>query len=960
MANSARGRAGSTLLSIDRLCAEFENDWQAGKEPRIEDVLERLSADAQPVAFRELLEIELQQRQQRGDTIRGDEYRQRFASRAPTTDEVIASFFKDLAETTPISSSTETKPNAATTCTRYEHLRFFRRGGLGALYRATDESLHRDIVVKFMNEQCEKDPALVAQFKVEAEVTGRLDHPGVVPVYGIGQDWQGRPFYVMRLINGRELRQAIQEYHESSDAKWGGKQSRELLFNLLEHLISACNTVAYAHHVGIIHCDLKPANIMIGKYGETFVLDWGLAMNFERGTTFFSPNEPTMRPHSSTDSSNSGQRGGTYGYSSPEQLLSDGPIGPTSDVYSLGATLYEILTGQPPFNGRDPDVREKIRHGEFPLPRKLKPTVCPRLEAVCLKAMSLTPQVRYPTAKLLADDVTNWMRDEEIQAARDRWSDRLSRFGRRHRGITAAFFITLITVLVAGGWIDRTVKVASHEREMRLRDAELQKAKESAFQAEKQGFTIALDSFENLCRPFANGEMTNLSLFRPFVKIINDFTQDYLGKFDKNDAVNLHTARVYELKATISRINNNDSDLSLKDLRQAEELYSKLPPTAAEKFDRDMRLAQNHLTQVRLFIDLQRWGEAQRICEATAETLRVLRDSQPENKEVLRSLAEAHHCLGEVTLSRPADGPARQQSLIESEGHFTESKKIREQLVNATSGEEGRNHVRDLARSTGYLGDLYLAQGNVPKAAAAYDDSRKRREELYRTKSDDPEQRFQYARGLANFGRLERGYRWQSATAIDYLEKASRIQQKLTEDFPEIAKFSLDYADTQGVLAELYLFAALAEPSRADELHKLARAAAQKSCDVFGRLDQQQVAGGASGLAQGLICQALDPNESQEVARRHGADAEKRLATIGPEAILPGPELATLAMARAIQGQPEAALRALKTAVQRGENTAFRFRQHEKLAFKAIVEDAQLAADFKSLVSDVEDKLITH
>jgi serine/threonine protein kinase len=946
MANSARGRAGSTLLSIDRLCDEFESNWQAGKEPRIEDVLERLPIDAHPMAFRELLEIEFAVRRQRGETVRGEEYHQRFADWGAIVDEVAAASLKDgsslkgVAETTPVSSTSDTKPNAATTCTRYDHLRFFRRGGLGALYRAVDESLHREIVVKFMNEQCEKDPALIAQFKVEAEVTGRLDHPGIVPVYGIGQDWQGRPFYVMRLINGRELKQAIQEYHDSAESKWGGRQGRQALFNLLEHLVSACNTVAYAHHVGVIHCDLKPANIMIGKYGETFVLDWGLAANFERGTTFFSPNEPTMRPHSGTGSSSSGQRGGTFGYSSPEQLLSDGPIGPTSDVYSLGATLYEILTGQSPFNGRDPNVREQIRHGEFPLPRKLKPTVCPRLEAVCLKSMALSPQARYPTAKLLANDLANWMRDEEIEAAPDRWFDRISRFGRRHRGITAAFFITLITVLIAGGLIERASRVGK------------------AFENEKQVVSMTLDTYENLCRPFANGELNNLGLVQQLVGPIKPFTTEYVARFRDNKGMYLHTARVYELRATIARISENDAETALEDLRRAEKLYSKLPPKADEKLNRDLRLAQNHLTQGRLLNTQEKWDEARRLFESTKDDLERLQSNQPDNQELQRSLAEAHHCLGEVFLSRPAaDGPARQQWLTQSEDHFTESKKIRKRLADSTTGEEHRDHVRDLARSLGWLGDVYLAKGDISRADQAYEDSKEGREELHRAKPDDPEYGLQYARGLGNFGRLERGYRGRLSVAIKNLQEAAQIQEELSRRFPEIAEFRLDLGDNQNTLAEIFLFAAAKEPDQADDFTKRARVAAQNAALIYGRPDQKKTTSGVAGLAQSLVWMALCEDPGSANSRHQAEEAEKRLELLGPEQTLDGSQLTLLAMARSLQGQTDPALRALKLAVQRGENTAYRFDEHEKLAFKALVDDANTADQFKSLVAKVGEKL---
>ncbi len=956
MANTARGRTGSTLLSIDRLCDEFEINWRAGKEPRIEAVLALVPADAQPVAFRELLEIELELRRERGDGIRKDEYRERFADRTAIVDEVIRTFLHELAETTPIKSS-DTAPNSATTCTRYEQMRFFRRGGLGALYRAVDDTLHRETVVKFMNEQCEKDPALVAQFRVEAEVTGRLDHPGIVPVYGIGQDWHGRPFYVMRLINGRELKQAIQEYHDGAGAKRGARLGRQMLFNLLEHLVSACNTVAYAHHVGVVHCDLKPANIMIGKYGETFVLDWGLATNFERSTTFFSPNEPTVRPHSGTGGSSSGQRGGTYGYSSPEQLLTDGPIGPTSDVYSLGATLFEILTGQSPFNGRDTNVRDQIRLGQFPHPRTLQKKICPRLEAICLKAMTLAPHARYPTAKLLADDLTNWMRDEELDAAPDRWIDRVARFGRRHRGITAAFFISLITIIVAAGWIDRTIRIGDYERQKLEQSEALANAKAQTLQFENQGFTIALDAFEDLCRPFANDEVNNLGVLRPVVGKIKNFTSDYLKNLHEAKGMEVHTARVYEMKATIARINENDPQTSLQDLQQAKALYNKVPPTAPEKFDRDMRLAQNDLNQGRLLADLEKWNDALEIFESTAASLEEIRRSHPENNDLLRHLAEAYHWLGDVHMNRPAVGPVREQSLVDSEDKFTESKKIRQHLVSSTSGEDSRNHIRDLARSFGYLGDLYLARGLIPKAIQAFEDSKKYRAELHRTKSGDPEHRFQYARGLGNFGRLDRGYRGELPSAIDNLQKASDIQQELMANFPDFEKFALDFAGTHNTLAEIYLFAALEEPDRASEFHKLSRQSAEKAGQIYGRPDQQGSSRGKSGSAQSLVWLALNSGANAADAQQNAQQAEKLLSTIDAEPRLSGDDLLTLAMARSLQNQTENALRALKMAAERGINEAYRFQQHEKLAFKTIVDDADTAEEFKSLVAMVRDKL---
>jgi len=192
---------------------------------------------------------------------------------------------------------------------------------LGELFKAHDESLFREAVLKFMTEACEADPKMVLQFRDEAEVTGRLDHPGVVvPVYGIGEDWTGRRFYAMRFIDGQELKKVIYDYHRARSTHSTRAKDRESLFALLENLRSACNTIAYAHHVGIVHCDLKPSNIMIGKFGETYVLDWGLAANFQRSETVAACSEPTVRLHSGGSESITDSRGGTLEYMSPNSF----------------------------------------------------------------------------------------------------------------------------------------------------------------------------------------------------------------------------------------------------------------------------------------------------------------------------------------------------------------------------------------------------------------------------------------------------------------------------------------------------------------------------------------------------------------------------------------------------------------------------------------------------------------
>ena len=162
--------------------------------------------------------------------------------------------------------------------TRFRILRPHAKGGLGEVFVALDTELNRDVALKEIQDQFADDPRYRARFEFEAEVTGGLEHPGIVPVYGLGHTPDGRPFYAMRFIKGNSLKEAIRRFHEAE--KQPGRdpgQSTLELRELLGRFMDVCDAVAYAHSRGVLHRDLKPGNIMLGKYGETLVVDWGLA-----------------------------------------------------------------------------------------------------------------------------------------------------------------------------------------------------------------------------------------------------------------------------------------------------------------------------------------------------------------------------------------------------------------------------------------------------------------------------------------------------------------------------------------------------------------------------------------------------------------------------------------------------------------------------------------------------------
>ena len=265
---------------------------------------------------------------------------------------------------------------------------------------ALDGELHREVALKQILDSHADDPVSRHRFLMEAEITGGLEHPGIVPVYGLGTYADGRPYYAMRFIRGESLKEAIDRFHKDEALKKdSGRRSLELR-KLLRRFIDVCNAIDYAHSRGVLHRDLKPGNIILGTHGETLVVDWGLAKPLDRVDPGSRSDERTLVPSSASGSSETlpGSALGTPGYMSPEQARGDlDRLSPRSDVYSLGATLYCLLTGRPPFEGDDVEqVLRKVKWGEFAGPRQLNRSIDPALEAVCLKAMTFMPEDRYP------------------------------------------------------------------------------------------------------------------------------------------------------------------------------------------------------------------------------------------------------------------------------------------------------------------------------------------------------------------------------------------------------------------------------------------------------------------------------------------------------------------------------------------------------------------------------------
>lgn len=352
---------------------------------------------------------------------------------------------------------------------RYKIVSEIGRGGLGRVLHAQDEYVGRDVALKEMIPRPSMAPDRVERFFLEAQLTGQLDHPGIVPVYALGVTPEGRPFYTMKLVQGRTLAELIKTYHETPH---NDPKREEQLHELLRAFIDASNAIAFANSRGVIHRDIKPANIMIGEFGETIVLDWGMAKVF-RGSDDDSDAaaDPEASPQLPSDQNPSDSRHGrtvegtvmgTLAYMSPEQARGAvAALDQQSDIYSLGATLYEILLGSVAYLGGRNEILEKVRLGRFVPLRTIDSKIPAALDAICQKAMAFLPENRYSSAKALADDIARWQSGAPVDVYREPLPQRAGRWMRRHRTLCVATTAVAVAILLIAG-------VASYQRGSRI------------------------------------------------------------------------------------------------------------------------------------------------------------------------------------------------------------------------------------------------------------------------------------------------------------------------------------------------------------------------------------------------------------------------------------------------------------------------------------------------------------
>lgn len=439
---------------------------------------------------------------------------------APNQDPTIGSSSSDLPPTSA-GIATDNDPNEESTnnpAPRYESVEEVGRGGWGVVEKAVDKQLEREVAVKRF---CDADDVTQQErnrFLHEAKVTSQLQHPGIVPVHELGD--RRDAFYVMKLLDGVTLSKFIQEHHQQKVSERKTPfQFGESLEPLLQRFVDICNAVAYAHQRGVIHRDLKPSNVMISDFGETVVLDWGLAQSVEQPTDHVNVQSTSELPADvSPFFERDGTVVGTPAYMSPEQARGEvSRINRSSDLYSLGVILYTIVAGRNPYQGQPVDqILNQVRRPTCPDLRTHQPLVPKPLLSIVRKAMSSSQHDRYANAEELAGDVRRFISGDSVSVHQESMVEKSVRWCRHHQGMAATITLATSTLLIAS--IIFGVVIHRSHRAERLARIEAQHAHHQAI----VNLGEALDATDNWL-----GELSGSLQFYPGMTAIRS---DLLGR----------------------------------------------------------------------------------------------------------------------------------------------------------------------------------------------------------------------------------------------------------------------------------------------------------------------------------------------------------------------------------------------------------------------------------------------
>jgi serine/threonine protein kinase/Flp pilus assembly protein TadD len=699
----------------------------------------------------------------------------------------------------------------------YRLVREIGRGGMGIVYEAEQVSLGRRVALKVLPLAATLDSTQRQRFKNEAQAAAHLHHPNIVPVFAVGSE-QGVHYYAMQYIEGPSLAQVIRDLgrRQSSAGKRPGETGSigrdattpnqnqpadssslppdfltapSLLCKRVAELgVQAAEALEYAHRAGIVHRDIKPGNLLLDAKGNLWITDFGLA-----------------RLPGETSLTRTGELLGTLRYMSPEQALArQGIVDQRTDVYALGATLYELLTLEPLFAGQDRgELLLRLAREEPRSPRAINRLIPVELETILLKALAKEPAARYATAQELADDLRRFLTDKPILARRPSLTERVSKWVRRHkRAVTAAAVMLILAVL---GLAVSTVLVARQRDEAQLRRRQARRAVDQMFTRVAQTWLARQPHLEPLQREFLQEALA----------FYQEFADEKGDDADTLRATAKAFARVGDIQQKLG-----ESAAAKTAYDEAIARFGRLAARYPQQAELREELAICHVQRGNLERAGQRLQEAQQDYERAGETFERLTEEHADNPAFIDQLAGCYHNLGLVfqETGQPQDAQINYDRALALFGRLAESlpgqPEYRQHLAACL------NNRANLARQAGWLRDAELGHRQALEL----------REKLARDDPDAPMHRQELAVSQHNLG-VVLAQTGRLRDAEKACGRALLLREQLTSGFPNVPLYWQELASTRQQLG--LIFATLGQAKEAE-------AAYREAIRIRGRLKSTQ------------------------------------------------------------------------------------------------------------------------